>query len=145
MPSCSLWGRSAGRWWCRCGRWRRAVRRIDLRHSQGDLDLTYGQIAQQEVEALGGSGQTLAKVRLYLSMPDSLCSHKDIALDLLGWCDESAVPVLIKHVPSRDADERCSALLALGEIGGGAREAYPLIEGALRDWRAPLELIQVLS
>ena len=83
-------------------------------------EVAYGEMDEcfltAAVQQLGGGTQAVGKLRLYLSMPDSVAAHKGVAVRLLAGCGSSAGPVLNELLDHRSSSIRALAALELSEF-----------------------------
>jgi hypothetical protein len=86
------------------------------------------------VTGLGGPEAASRKIRTYLWLPGRLAPDKDLALTILGTCEEAGVPVLAEVVAgSEEAPLRARAACYLGCKGKMAASAVPVLQAASRD------------
>ncbi len=85
-----------------------------------------GAVHQEALRRLfGGKRQALSSLRAYTIAPDWLAPRRAHAYLMMQFCGPEAVPVLTKALNDEDEDVRLSAVYALGEMGGEAKDALP--------------------
>ena len=84
-------------------------------------------------QLLGDREQAVAKLALYLKCPRQLATDRSLAVDLLGFLGEPAVPCLTRALSDQQKDVRIAAAWALGDIGPGAHRAVVPLAEALGD------------
>jgi HEAT repeats len=78
-------------------------------------------------------GKAIVCLRAYLTMPRRFSPRRIEALYVLGHCRAPAVPLLERSLADKNAEVRCAAAWALGNIGPDARHAVPGLRGLLED------------
>ena len=92
-----------------------------------------GQSARWAVERLGGSERAVHRLALYMRLPPRLTKFRPFAALLLGYCDSTAVPALVRCLDDSEGNVRVGATWGLGLLGPQAREAVPGLTASLRD------------
>ena len=85
------------------------------------------------LEHLGGRGRAFRRLRTYLGMPRWAAPDRRVAVYLLGYCGEEAVPLLARTLDDLEGDVRMLAALALDRIGPGAEGIAPALRKAAED------------
>jgi HEAT repeat protein len=72
----------------------------------------------KQVEFLGGPGPAARKLSFYLRLPKRWAYSKGIAVDMLGYCGEPALPELNRLLAHEDGMMRRMTAESLGKVGG---------------------------
>jgi hypothetical protein len=113
----------------------RTVVRVYAKESYGNRLITSpplpGSPEMVAVRRLGGGSEAARKLSLFLRYQGVTTPLGRVAVSLLGFCGESAVPTLARIILQEDASLRMIAVRGLGEIGG--ERAVVLLKTALKD------------
>jgi hypothetical protein len=102
-----------------------------------DKEATTSVIAPHNyIQSLGGPENAVRRLHRYVRLPDWAAPEKDTAVQLLGFCEDPALPVLLELLRDRDPVLRAGAALSLGYIG--APEAFEPVAAALQDPNPPV-------
>ena len=74
--------------------------------------------AAAAIEQLGGQERAVSRIKLYLRAPECMAKRRLVATVLLGYCGDSALPVLEGLLRNEDGSVRQAAANALRKIRG---------------------------
>jgi HEAT repeat protein len=82
---------------------------------------------------LGGPEKAIAKIGIYLRLPEYIAKDRWAAAGNLRYCGSRAVPLLIMALRHNDAEVRSAAAIALAQMEPAPTEAAAALAVALHD------------
>ena len=97
------------------------------------IQMTTQEDMNKEIQGLGGKDRAIARLAVYVRMPNWLAPEKHGAAYLLGWCGAGAVKALAEALNHPSQPVRLEAVRALARIGPEATVVTSALEKALTD------------